>query len=221
LESHGILFESHEIQAESHEILFESHGIQLESHGIQLESHEIQAESHEIQAESHEIQALFKKAEEKLATICSERVFLEDLMRKASSVYPGDVKFVELQEKYIQVFRDPISFDVDVSSVDGGNDSDGDDDNDQGNGNSDEDLNDKDPSVSNPSFGFSKVSLDDFDKQPSGSGKSPKNQVVEKESVDPTVQETVVEEIPAEEYEITCTPESYMQWLDENADFVF
>nr|GEW99386.1 hypothetical protein [Tanacetum cinerariifolium] len=35
------------------------------------------------------------------------------LMRKASSVYPGYVKFVELQEKYIQVFRDPISFDVD------------------------------------------------------------------------------------------------------------
>nr|GEY73058.1 hypothetical protein [Tanacetum cinerariifolium] len=111
---------------------------------------------------------------EKLATICSERVFLEDLMRKASLVYRGYVKFVELQETYIQVFRDPISFDVDVSSVDGGNDSDGDDDNDQGNIN--KDLNDKEPLGSSLSFGFSKVSLDDFEKQPSGSGKSPKNQ---------------------------------------------
>ncbi|GJX02312.1 hypothetical protein Tco_0186225 [Tanacetum coccineum] len=142
--------------------------------------------------------ALFKKAKEKLATICSERVFLEDLIRKASSDYPGDGKFVELREKYVQVFRDPISFDVDVSSVDGGNDSDGDDDNDQGN--VDEDLNVKDPSGSNSSFGFSKISLDDFEKQPYVSSKGAKNvvdlvegaknQVVEKELVDPTVQET-------------------------------
>nr|GEW99385.1 hypothetical protein [Tanacetum cinerariifolium] len=122
--------------------------------------------------ENFEREALFKNAKEKLATICSERVLLEDLMRKASSVYPGYVKFVELQEKYIQVFRDPISFDVDVSSVDSGNDSDGDDDNDQGNIN--EDLNDKEPLGSNLSFDFSKASLDDFDKQPSGSGKSPR-----------------------------------------------
>ncbi|GKA24671.1 hypothetical protein Tco_0710704, partial [Tanacetum coccineum] len=128
--------------------------------------------------ETFEREALFKKAEEKLATICSERVFLEDLIRKDSLVYP-----------------------------DGGNDSDGDDDNDQGN--VDEDLNDKEPLGSNPSFGFSKVNLDDFDK-PSGSGKSPKNQVVEKESVNPSVQE----------YEILSTPESYTQWLERNADLV-
>ncbi|GJY29139.1 hypothetical protein Tco_0404906 [Tanacetum coccineum] len=41
----------------------------------------------------------------------------EDLMRKASSDYPGDGKFVELQAKYVQVFRDPISFDVDMDVV--------------------------------------------------------------------------------------------------------
>ncbi|GKC86503.1 hypothetical protein Tco_1147152, partial [Tanacetum coccineum] len=164
---------------------------------------------HDLETKEHVIgcldphDALFKKAKEKLATICSERVFLEDLIRKASSDYPGDGKFVELQEKYVHVFRDPISFDVDVSSVDGGNDSDGDDDNDQGN--VDEDLNVKDPSGSNSSFGFSKISLDDFEKQPYVSGKGAKNgvdlvegaktQVIEKELVDPTVQETVVEEI--------------------------
>nr|GEW21634.1 hypothetical protein [Tanacetum cinerariifolium] len=98
-----------------------------------------------------------------------------------------------------------------MSSVDGGNDSDGDDDNDQLN--VDDDLNDKEPLSINSSFGFSKVNLDDFDKQPSGSGKSLKTQFIEKESVDPTVQETVVEEIPAEEYEILSTPESYTQWV--------
>ncbi|GJV68634.1 hypothetical protein Tco_1484143, partial [Tanacetum coccineum] len=97
--------------------------------------------------------ALFKRAEEKLAAICSERVFLEDLMRKASSAYPGDGKFVELQAKYVQVFRDPISFDVDMDVV---NESNGDDDNDNdGDGNGDEeDANDGDENGSNPSFGF-------------------------------------------------------------------
>nr|GEU40472.1 zinc finger, CCHC-type [Tanacetum cinerariifolium] len=39
----------------------------------------------------------------------------------------------------------------------------------------------------------------------------------EKQSVDPTRIENVVEE---EDDCITCTPESYMQWLDENIDFV-
>nr|GEV35027.1 hypothetical protein [Tanacetum cinerariifolium] len=63
-------------------------------------------------------------------------------MRKASSDYLGDRKFVEIQEKYVQVFRDLISFDVDVNFVDGGNDSDGDDDNDDSNENNDEELND-------------------------------------------------------------------------------
>ncbi|GKD51468.1 hypothetical protein Tco_1280444, partial [Tanacetum coccineum] len=127
----------------------------------------------------------------------------EDLMRKASLDYPGDQKFVELQEKYVQVFIDPILFDVDVNSVDDGDDSDGDDDNNDGNGNNDEELNDdnddsngnndeelndEDTSGSNPSFGFSKIGLDDFDKQPSLEGTN-----AEKESVDPTQEGTVVE----------------------------
>nr|GFA55531.1 hypothetical protein [Tanacetum cinerariifolium] len=90
-------------------------------------------------------------------------------MRKASSDYPSDGMFLKLQEKYVQVFRDPILFDVDVSFTDGGNDSDGDDDNDLDNGITYGELNDKDPSGSNLGFGFRKVNLDDFDKQPSGS----------------------------------------------------
>ncbi|GJV96422.1 hypothetical protein Tco_1547999 [Tanacetum coccineum] len=70
-------------------------------------------------------------SKKELAAICSERVLLENLMRKTSSEYPGNGKFVELQEKYVQVFRDPISFDVDVDARNDGNgDDDGDDDND-------------------------------------------------------------------------------------------
>ncbi|GJU01108.1 hypothetical protein Tco_1111446 [Tanacetum coccineum] len=46
---------------------------------------------------------MFKNAKEKLATVCSEIVFLEYLIRKASLEYRGDTKFLELQEKYVQV----------------------------------------------------------------------------------------------------------------------
>nr|GEY10391.1 hypothetical protein [Tanacetum cinerariifolium] len=123
------------------------------------------------------------------------RVVLEDLMRKASLDYPGDQKFVELQEKNVQVFKDPISSDVDVNSIDGGNDSDGDDDGD--------DDNDHDTLGSNPSFGFSKIRLDDLDKQPSQEGTD-----AEKESVNPTQKGTVVEGNTTKGCEIMSTPEN-------------
>nr|GEW78498.1 hypothetical protein [Tanacetum cinerariifolium]GEW84672.1 hypothetical protein [Tanacetum cinerariifolium] len=112
--------------------------------------------------------------------------------------------------------EDPISFDVDL---DVGNDRNGDDDwNDDNDNDSDgngveEDVNegDKDPNGSNPSFGFSKISLDDFhnDSGPTGI-----------ESVDPTEQETIVEVNPPEECELMSTLENYTQWLDKNADLV-
>ncbi|GKC34926.1 hypothetical protein Tco_1047310, partial [Tanacetum coccineum] len=118
----------------------------------------------------------------------------EDLMRKASSDYPGDRKLVELQEKYVQVFIDPISFDVDVNSVD--------------------ELNDEDALGSNPCFGFRKIGLDDFDKQPSLEGTN-----VKKELVNLTQEGTVVEGNPTQ-CEIMSTPENYTQWLERNADLV-
>ncbi|GJR84661.1 hypothetical protein Tco_0155446 [Tanacetum coccineum] len=40
-----------------------------------------------------------ENSEKELATICSERVRLEDLLRQANSDYHGDGKFIELQEK--------------------------------------------------------------------------------------------------------------------------
>nr|GEV65234.1 hypothetical protein [Tanacetum cinerariifolium] len=141
-------------------------------------------------SEISEKEALFKRAEEKLAAICSERVLLENLMWKASLDYLGDGKFTVV-------------------------DDDGDDDNDNdSDGNRDEkDVNegDKDPNGSNPSFGFSKISLDNFhnDSGPTGI-----------ESVDPTEQETIVEVNPPKECELMSTPENYIQWLYNNADLV-
>ncbi|GKE71576.1 hypothetical protein Tco_1529648 [Tanacetum coccineum] len=118
-----------------------------------------------------EIQDFFKKAEEKLSLICAERVMLEEYMRKASLEYPGDGKFLALHEKYVNLFKDPISFNDDGNGDNGGDDddgnrdNDGDDDANDGDGNGDEeDANegDKDPNGSNPSFGFTKICLDDF-----------------------------------------------------------
>nr|GEY79210.1 hypothetical protein [Tanacetum cinerariifolium] len=60
---------------------------------------------------------LFKKAEEKLSLICNERVLLEEYMRKASLEYPCDGKFAKIYEMYVQLFKEPISFnDDDVGS---------------------------------------------------------------------------------------------------------
>ncbi|GKC15326.1 hypothetical protein Tco_1012108, partial [Tanacetum coccineum] len=75
----------------------------------------------------------------------------------------------------------------------------------------DVDEGDKDPNGSNMSFGFTKISLDDF-----GNDSGP----TEKEPVDPTEQGTVVEGNLAEECEIISTPENYTQWLERNADLV-
>nr|GEW99307.1 hypothetical protein [Tanacetum cinerariifolium]GEX01541.1 hypothetical protein [Tanacetum cinerariifolium] len=180
------------LMKQTHELELKYHVLGLLDLHVEWTKAEVQdAERFIGSSEISKKEALFKRAEENLAEICFERVLLENLMRKASSDYPGDGKLVELQEKYVKVFRDPISFDVDVD-VDAGNDrnrdDDWDDDNDNdsdGNGD-EEDVNDgdKDPNRSNPSFGFSKISLDDFcnDSGPTGI-----------ESVDPTEQETIVE----------------------------
>ncbi|GJS18029.1 hypothetical protein Tco_0412501 [Tanacetum coccineum] len=84
-------------------------------------------------------------SEKELSLICAERVMLEDYMRKASLKCPGNRKFVALHEKYVNLFKDPISF------------------KDDGNGD-EEDVNegDKDPNRSNLSFGFNKIRLEDF-----------------------------------------------------------
>nr|GEY07829.1 hypothetical protein [Tanacetum cinerariifolium] len=81
--------------------------------------------------------------------------------------------------------------------------------NNDGNGNNDEELNDEDTLGGNPTFGFSKIGLVDFEKQPSQEGTD-----AEKESVDPTQKGTVVELNPAEYCEIMSTPENYTQWME-------
>ncbi|GKD87665.1 hypothetical protein Tco_1358819 [Tanacetum coccineum] len=102
--------------------------------------------------------------------------FLEDCMRKASLDYPGDQNFIELFEKYVQVLKNPILFDNDDgSSKDGRNDKDENDDDEGNNGNGDEEVNDKEPYGSDAGPGFSKVSLEDFKEEPSGSDADPNN----------------------------------------------
>ncbi|GJW29184.1 hypothetical protein Tco_0046059, partial [Tanacetum coccineum] len=174
--------------------------IHYESHEIHSESHEIESESHEIHYESHE--------------------------RKARLENPGDGKFIGLHEKYFNLFKDPISFEDDgngnnVGDDDDGNGDDGDDDANDGDGNVDEnDANecDKNPNGSNQSFGFNKISLDDF-----GNDSGP----TESEPVDPTKQGTVVDVNTAEEGEntvencgIMSSPEEFTQWLNKNVNLV-
>nr|GEW61044.1 hypothetical protein [Tanacetum cinerariifolium] len=79
-----------------------------------------------------------------------------------------------------------------------------------------EDVNkgDKDLNGSNPSFGFSKISLEDFGND---KGVAKKDKVVEG---NPTEQGTVVEGNQADEFEIMSTLENFTQWLDRNVDLV-
>nr|GEW01625.1 aldehyde dehydrogenase family 2 member B4, mitochondrial-like [Tanacetum cinerariifolium] len=84
-------------------------------------------------------------------------------------------------------------------------------------GNGDEEYvneGDKDPNGSNPSFGFSKISLEDFGND---SGPAEKDKAVEG---NPTEQGTVVEGNAAEEGEIMSTPKNFTQWLEKNVDLV-
>ncbi|GJZ48612.1 ulp1 protease family, C-terminal catalytic domain-containing protein, partial [Tanacetum coccineum] len=170
-------------------------------------------------------------AEEKLASICSEKVRLEDLLRKANSDYHGDGKFVELQEKYVQVFKDPISFDVGMNYVDG---DDGDDDGD-GDGNGDDDGTRDDDARGDSDVNQDDDNADsrnDDDVGGDGNGNEDDNgngddedegcKSIEKQ-VDATIKEvdaTTKENVVEESGEITCTPESFSQWIDANSDFV-
>nr|GEX32999.1 hypothetical protein [Tanacetum cinerariifolium] len=86
----------------------------------------------------------------------------------------SEKEFVALHEKYVNLFKDLISFEDDGNRDNVGDDDDENGDDDGGNvdndandcdGNGDEeDMNegDKDPNGSNPSFGFSNISLEDF-----------------------------------------------------------
>nr|GEY28254.1 hypothetical protein [Tanacetum cinerariifolium] len=121
------------------------------------------------------IQDLIKKAKEKLSLICAKRVMLKDYMRKASLKCLDDGN------------GDNVGDDDENGDDDGGNvDNDA---NDGDRNGDEEDVNegDKDPNGSNPSFGFSKISLEDFSND---RGPAEKDKVVEG---NPTEQGTVVE----------------------------
>nr|GEV16222.1 hypothetical protein [Tanacetum cinerariifolium] len=122
-------------------------------------------------SETSEKEDLIKKAEEKLSLICAERVILEDYMRKASLKCPDDGNGDNVGDD-----DDDENGDDDGGNVDNdANDCDG-------NGD-EEDVNegDKDPNGSNPSFGFSKISLEDFGND---SGPAEKDKAVEGKSTE-------------------------------------
>ncbi|GJS10616.1 hypothetical protein Tco_0367412 [Tanacetum coccineum] len=79
-----------------------------------------------------------------------------------------------------------------------------------------EDVNegDKDPNGINPSFGFSKISLEDLGND---RGPAKKHKFVEG---NPTEQGNVVEGNQAEQCEIMSTPENFTQWFDKNVNLV-
>ncbi|GKB36219.1 hypothetical protein Tco_0881161 [Tanacetum coccineum] len=86
-------------------------------------------------------------SEEKLSIVFSERVFLEGSLMTASEKYPGDRKFLEIHQKYAEVFKNPIEFGYHESSL--GDDGNGDDD--TGNGD-DDDRNGDDDDVNEDDY---------------------------------------------------------------------
>nr|GEV74849.1 hypothetical protein [Tanacetum cinerariifolium] len=149
-------------------------------------------------SKTFEKEDLIKKSEEKLSSICAEIVMLEDYMRKASLKCPGDGNFVALHEKYVNLFKDPISF------------------NDEGNGDNvggdyDENGDDDHSNMVND------VNDGDGNRDEEDVNEAEKDKVVEG---NPNEQGTVVEENQAEECEIISTPENFTQWLDKNVDLV-
>ncbi|GJS90549.1 hypothetical protein Tco_0773185 [Tanacetum coccineum] len=157
---------------------------------------------------------LIKKAEEKLSIVCSERVFLEGCLMTASEKYPGDRKFFEIHQKYAEVFKNPIEFGYHESIL--GDDVNGD--HDTGNGDDVTRNGDDDTGNGDDDVGVDDVANeDDYDNDDNGGSKK-QVESTEKQSVDPT-DPTGKENVFEEENGITCTPESYTQWLDANADF--
>nr|GEW91251.1 hypothetical protein [Tanacetum cinerariifolium] len=122
-------------------------------------------------------------------------------MRKASLKCPGDGKFVALHEKYVNLFKDPISFEDD-----GNGDNVGDDDDE--NGDDDENRDDDGGNVNNDVNGDSE-DVNEGDKDPNGSNLR-----------NTTEQGTVVEGNEVEEGEIMSTPENFTQWLEKNVDLI-
>lgn len=155
----------------------------------------------------------------------SERDSLEAELVEAYKKYADDVKFGELYEKYSELFKKPVP----LGEI--GGDDPGSDNNDDENGGSDNDGsgNDRDSrkvSLDGGSdmFGFSKISLDNIENHSSQEekGEKPAENVVGVEDPSQGEKEAGIVE-PAEDYEleINSTPETFTQWLNNNADLVF
>nr|GEZ22053.1 hypothetical protein [Tanacetum cinerariifolium] len=214
----------------------QQHELELKNHVLgvlELHGEWTEAEGQETKGFMGDSETSKKEAsEEKLSLICAKKVMLKEYLRKASLDYTSDGKFLDLHEKYVQLFKDPISFnddgngdndsDDDANDGDGNRDNDSDDDanDDDGNGDDDTGNGDDDDGNEDDDAGVDDdVNEDDDDNVDDNGGSKKQVESMEKQSVDPTDpfgEENVFEE----ENDITCTPESYTQWLDENADFI-
>ena len=180
---------------------------------------------------------MFNKIQEKLSIIYSEKHSLEADLVKAYKKYADDEKFSELYENYSELFKKPVSL------GEMGGDDPGSDDNGDENGGSDNDGSGNDRDFRKGSLdgedigGFNKISLDDFGKD--SSQEKEVHSQGEKGADIPAVSEKPAENVvgvedpskgeneagivePAEDYEleINSTPETYTQWLYNNADMV-
>ncbi|GJW47902.1 peptidase C48, SUMO/sentrin/Ubl1 [Tanacetum coccineum] len=184
--------------------------LELHSEWTESELHDTEGFTTGSSFENSEKEVLFQKAKEKLAIICSERYF--QLFKELMSFNDDD----DVNGDDDGNGDDDARGDSDVnrdddnagSGNDNGGDGDGDGDDDvggDGNGNGDDAGNGDD--VDGIDHGDGNLNRDDYD----GGCKS-----IEKQ-VDATTKENIVEE---ESDYITCTPESYSQWLDANSDFV-
>ena len=87
------------------------------------------------------LQELLNNLEEKLYVLSNERIGVEELLAKAGVESPGDLKFIELHQRYVQILKHPVSLN--------GEDLDRDDDNGGDNGD-DDTVNDKRLSGTDP-----------------------------------------------------------------------
>ncbi|PWA90757.1 hypothetical protein CTI12_AA097680 [Artemisia annua] len=164
-------------------------------------------------SESSDKQVLFNKIQEKLSIMYSERHSLEAELVEAYKKYADDEKFGELYEKYSELFKKPVSL------GEMGGDDPGSDNNDDENGGSDNDDsgNDRDSRKEEKEVNSQSEKGVDI---PADSEKPTENVVGVEDPVQGEKEADIVE--PAEDYEleINSTPETYTQWLYNNADLV-
>ncbi|GKC43141.1 hypothetical protein Tco_1060863 [Tanacetum coccineum] len=213
---------SYYLMKQRQELELKDHVLEVsELHGEWTEAEGQETKGFTGDSETSKKEDLYKKVKEKISLICQERVLLDEFIRKASLEYPGDGKFLDLHEKYVQLLKNPVSFNVDGNgdndADDDEDDSDGNEDDEDGNldndvgnvddigngddggngdvgGNGGDDGNDEDGGNGDDDDNVVPVFSKDFDKPPSVSDEVSNNNKDVQETVDDTVEETFEEQ---------------------------